>query len=543
MRRPEGLRTAMINDGEARYRALFELAPVSFWVEDFSEVIATLEALKAEGVRDFPAHFAAHPEILVELSQKIRIIEVNDLTPVMFGARSKEELMGSLDKVFVPESYLAFFDQMVALAGGERSFVSEAVAGTMDGRRLDILLQVVVLPPEEGLTLTLVTILDISQRKAAERDSRAREKLYRTLIESIPHMVWLGDAQGRITYCNLAVRQATRLTLERIQGRDWLDVVHPDDIGEIRALRAAAHQHGRSYRGEARFRAADGSHRIVQYIEAPVQDEKGQVVHWVGISTDITELKAAQEKLQSSLERSNRELAQIAHAASHDLQEPLRMISSYADLLQRRLAGIADEKTSRYTAYMVEGADRIRQLVDDLATLSSISTEDREPSQVATRAVVTAAVAALQPQLDACGGQILYGDLPDVMADRRQLTQLFRHLIDNSLKFRSADPPRIDISVRRDGTMQLFAVKDNGTGFDSAKYGERVFGMFQRLHTRDQYPGTGIGLTLARKIVERNGGRIWVESSPGAGTTIFFTVPALPAELVAGQNGRAPDAG
>ena len=543
MRRPRGLRTAMINDVEARYRAIFELAPVSFWVEDFTAAVALIEAMKAAGVRDFRAHFAAHPEILAELAGKIQVIEVNDISLTMFGARSREELLGSLDKVFVPESYPVFLEQMVALAGGERSFVSEGINGTLDGRRIDVLVQLSILPAEAGITRGLITLLDISQRKAAERESRAKEKQYRTLLESIPHMVWLGDAQGRITYCNLAMRQATRLTLEQIQGRDWLDVFYPDDIGQIRALRTAAHQHSRSYRGEARFRAADGSHRIVQYIKAPVQDENGRVVHWVGISTDITELKVAQEKLQSSLERSNRELAQIAHAASHDLQEPLRMISSYADLLQRRQAGITDEKTSRYTAYMVEGADRIRQLVGDLATLSSISTEDREPSQVATQAVVIDAVAALQPQLDACGGQIRYGELPDVMADKRQLTQIFLHLIDNSLKFRGADPPHIEISVRRDGVMQLFAVKDNGTGFDGAKYGERVFGMFQRLHTRDQYPGTGIGLTLARKIVERNGGRIWAESQPGAGTTIFFTVPALPAELGDGQDGRPPGAG
>ncbi|HWN70519.1 MAG TPA: PAS domain S-box protein [Haliangium sp.] len=531
----------MINDVEARYRAIFELAPVSFWVEDFTDAAAMLEAMKAEGVQDFRAHFAAHPEILTELARKIRVIEVNEISPVMFGARSKEELLGSLDRVFLPETYPVFLEEMVALARGERSFASEAVTGTLDGHRIDVLVQLVLLPVEKnGTTHALVTLLDITQIKAAERDSRAQEKQQRTLLESIPHMVWLGDAHGRITYCNQAMRQATRLTVAQIQGRDWIDVVHPDDIGEIRALRAAAHQHGRSYRGEARFRAADGSHRAVQYIKTPVHDEHGEVVQWVGISTDITELKAAREKLQGSLERSNRELAQIAHAASHDLQEPLRMISSYADLLQRRQAGVADEKTSRYTAYMVEGADRIRQLIDDLATLSSISTEDREPTQVPTRAVLTAAVAAMQPELAACGGQILYGHLPDVMADQRQLTQLFRHLIDNSLKFRSAKPPRIEISMRRDGPMQLFAVKDNGIGFDGAKYGERVFGMFQRLHARDQYPGTGIGLPLARKIVERNGGRIWVESQPDEGTTIFFTVPALPAELVDSGDTQPP---
>ena len=531
----------MTNHMETRYRSIFERAPVSFWEEDFTDAVAVLDALKAAGVRDFRAHFAAHPELVTELASKIRILDVNEISAAMFGARSKEELLGALDKVFLPESYPVFIEQMIALARGERSFVAENTAGTLDGRRIEVMASLVMFPPEEGITRGLITIWDISQRKAAERESRAAEKQYHTLIETIPHMVWLGDAAGRISYCNPAMRQATRMTLEQIQGRDWVDVVQPDGRGEIRTLQSAAHRRRRSYRGAAGFRAADGSHRVVQYIESPVEDELGDIIHWVGISTDITELEEAQGKLQHSLERSNRELAQIAHAASHDLQEPLRMISSYADLLQRRTAGIADEKTSRYTGYMVEGADRIRRLIYDLATLSSISTEDREPTRVSTRAVVAAAVAVMEAQLDACGGRVVHGELPDVMADRRQLTQLFLHLMDNAIKFRGVQPPRVEISVRRDGTMQLFTVEDNGTGFDSSKYGERVFGMFQRLNAREQYPGTGIGLTLARKIVERNGGRIWAESRPDAGTSIFFTVPALPAELVTGRAGSQFD--
>jgi PAS domain S-box-containing protein len=530
----------MTNDIEARYRSIFERAPVAFLVQDFTEALAVLDALRATGVSDFRAHFAAHPEVAGELAQKIRIVELNETAPALFGARSKDELLRSLDGLFLPETYPHFVGQMVALAHGERTYVLEAAAKKLDGTRIEVLVNIVMLPEQGGTTHGLVTLLDISNRKAAERESTAQAKQHHTLIEAIPHMVWLGDAAGRITYGNQAMRQATRMTLEQLQGRDWLDVVQPDDHSEIRALRSAAYQRRRSYRGETRFRPAGGSLRVMQYIETPVEDERGQITHWVGISTDITELKEAQNKLQHSLERSNRELAQIAHAASHDLQEPLRMISSYAELLQRRQAGIADEKTKRYTAYMVEGADRIRQLIDDLAMLSSISTEDRELMQVSTSAVLAAAIEATRARLDACGGRVVHGELPDVMADRRQLTQIFLHLIDNSLKFRGPEPPCIEISVRRDGPMQLFAVKDNGIGFDGDKYGERIFGMFQRLHTRDQYAGTGIGLALARKIVERNGGRIWAESSPDAGTTVFFTVPAPAAELVAGQGGTEP---
>jgi PAS domain S-box-containing protein len=525
----------MTNDLEGRYRAIFELAPVSLWEEDFTEAVAAIDAMKAAGVRDFRQHFRAHPELVTELARMVKIVDVNRISPVMFGAASKEELLGSLDKVFVEETYPVFAEQMIALANGETTFVTESMARTLQGQTLYCYCSLVLLPPHEGVTRGLVTLMDISKRKLAEKELATQEKLYRTLIESIPHMVWMGDAQGRITYCNRAMRQATQRSLSDFRGRDWIETIHPDDRDKILELREAAHRHRRPYRGEFRFRAADGSHRMVHFIDTPVEDERGQVVHWVGINTDITELKQAQHTLQTSLERSNLELAQIAYAASHDLQEPLRMISSYADLLETRRSAEVDEKTSRYAGYMVEGAARIRQLIDDLVMLSSISMEAREPRQVNAGAVVAAVTAALQDEIAVCQGQVVCGDLPDVLADRRQLMQLFHHLFENSLKFRCDEAPRIEVSVRRDGSMYQFAVKDNGQGFDSDKYGERIFGMFQRLHDRDQYPGTGIGLALAKKIVERNGGRIWVESQPGAGATFFFTVPAVPGEVMDGD--------
>jgi PAS domain S-box-containing protein len=525
----------MTNDVEGRYRAIFELAPVSLWEQDFTEAVAAIDAMKAAGVRDFRAHFRAQPELLAELARMVKVIDVNRISPVMFGAASKEELLGSLDKVFVAETYPVFAEQMIALASGEPMFVTEGMARTLQGDVLYCFCSLVMLPPHQGITRGLVTIMDISQRRLAEKELATQEKLYRTLIESIPHMVWMGDAQGRITYCNHAMRQATQRTNTDFVGHDWIEIIHPDDREKILELREAAQRHRRPYRGEFRFHAADGSHRVVYFIGTPVEDEHGEVVQWVGINTDITELKQAQHTLQTSLERSNLELAQIAYAASHDLQEPLRMISSYADLLETRRGDQIDEKTSRYAGYMVEGAARIRQLIDDLVMLSSISKEAREPAQVQTGAVVAAVTAAMQDELDVCGGQIVCGDLPDVLADRRQLMQLFHHLFDNSLKFRRDEAPRIELSVRRDGSMYQFAVKDNGQGFDGKKYGERIFGMFQRLHDRDQYPGTGIGLALAKKIVERNGGRIWVESHPGDGATFFFTMPAVPGEIVDGN--------
>lgn len=524
---------------DSRYQDIFEHAPVSFWEEDFTEVVADIQVMKAAGIADFDRHFTDFPEIVERLATKVQILSVNQISPTMFGARSKEELLGSLDKVFLPETYPAFSKQMLALAKGETHFSSEAFAGTLAGERIYTLFSVTMLPRRpNGKQYGLVTIQDISWRKRVEDAQAAQERLYRTLLESIPHMVWMADGEGALTYGNGALRRVARRSLEELNGTDWLDLVAADERDELLALRETARQERRAYRATLRYSDPDGVRRTMYFIESPVKDAKETVLHWVGISTDITELEGTRHDLQTALDRSNRELAQIAHAASHDLVEPLRMLSSYAELLQLRRDLALDEKTRRYTEYMVEGAERIRQLIDNLGALSSISLEERTPTPVALDGVMHAVLNTLRPELEASDSEVLYDQLPEVMADEQHLRQLFQLMIDNSIKFRGDTAPRIEVAGYRDGTMHVVSVQDNGQGFDSAIYGDRIFGMFQRLHGRDAYPGTGIGLTLARKIVERSGGRMWVESAPGAGAKFFFTLPAAPSEIIETQQSR-----
>ncbi|MCG8418755.1 MAG: PAS domain S-box protein [Proteobacteria bacterium] len=522
-------------DIERRYKEIFELAPVSLWEWDYSAVVAAIESLKVEGIRDLRAHFADHPEVVGELVALAKIINVNRASLAMFGAECKEQLLGSIDRVFVPETYALFRDQMMALADGESNFAGEAFADTLTGTRLYVYLTLTVLPPRDRVTTVLVTIWDISRRKKAEDELAAQEMLYRTLTESIPHLVWMGDSQGKITYCNRAMCEATGISLDQARGRDWIETVHPDDRDKILAIRQRAQEQRNSYRGEYKFRAADDSHRTVSFIDTPVTDRSGEVVSWVGINTDISQLKETQEQLQSALERPNRELSQITHVASHDLQEPLRMVASYAQLLKHRYAEKLDQKADKYIGYLVEGAVRIRQLIRDLLAFSNVSIEGKEPVETDSGRVVSAVISRMEKEIAETGATITRDPLPDVLADQGQMVKLFHNLLGNSLKFRSGEAPRIHISARRDGAMCLFSVKDNGKGFDSEVYGERVFEMFQRLQTRDQYPGTGIGLTIAQKIVERHGGRIWVVSHPESGATFFFTLPAVGVEIIAGE--------
>lgn len=225
------------------------------------------------------------------------------------------------------------------------------------------------------------------------------------------------------------------------------------------------------------------------------------------------------------LARSNRELEQFAYVASHDLQEPLRMVTSYTQLLGRRYKGKLDSDADEFIAYAVDGAARMQELINDLLDYSRVTTQGKGFEPIDGEAVLGKALGNLQAAVVESGARISHDLLPTVKADATQLGQVFQNLISNAIKFRGDRPPEIHVGAeRRDGACQ-FSIRDNGIGIDP-KHFDRLFVIFQRLHTREEYPGTGIGLALCRRIVERHGGKIWVESQPGKGSTFYFTIPA-----------------
>jgi len=309
----------------------------------------------------------------------------------------------------------------------------------------------------------------------------------------------------------------------------WLAGVHPDDRAYCDHAIHRALQGEAAYDIEFRVLWPDGTIRFIKANGEVTWDEQDQPTRMVGVNYDITERKRAQEDLQSKtneLERSNAELEQFAYVASHDLQEPLRMVSSYTQLLAKRYPDKLDKDANEFIAYAVDGATRMQRLIQDLLLYSRVGRGSAlVPCEL--QAAYDLALRNLKLALDESQAQVTHDPLPRVLGDTGQLAQLLQNLIGNAFKFRSERAPVVHVSAVRDGAMWRIGVRDNGIGIDP-EYHQRIFVIFQRLHTREHYAGTGIGLAICKKIVERHAGRIWVESQPGRGTTFFFTLAAVP---------------
>ena len=287
-------------------------------------------------------------------------------------------------------------------------------------------------------------------------------------------------------------------------------------------------EEGTLYNQEVTYRAKEGWQIPMLFSGSIMYDEvQGMVV--VTIAKDITERKRIEEELgrqTQELHRSNKELEQFAYVASHDLREPIRKVSSFTQLLAQRYQGRLDASADKFIGYIVDGASRMEKLIDDLLTYSRVGRRDILMEETDLSTIMSRVVIDLEKAIKETHAQVTFDPLPTVMANPTQMGQLLQNLVANAIKFHGAAPPQVHLSAQPQGNEWRLTVRDNGIGIEP-QYAERIFVMFQRLHSRQEYPGTGIGLAVCKKIVERHGGRIWVESELGKGAAFHFTLPLL----------------
>lgn len=380
--------------------------------------------------------------------------------------------------------------------------------------------------PDGQIVAGVVASVDVTDRIAAERALRQSEERYRAVVEDGTEIVCRFKSDNTILFVNGVYCRTFGKTESELVGTNWAPAVHPDDLPAITSGLARMTVTNPIVLIENRVIDAEGRVRWMEFVNRGFFDSNGALLEIQAVARDVTERKQAESDLQEALSevrRSNADLEQFAYVASHDLQEPLRAVAGCVQILRKRYAGHLDPSANELIDHAVSGAKRMQSLIHDLLDYSRVATRKVELRKTDSGAALKQALNALTGAVEEAGATITNDPLPIVESNDTQLTQLFQNLIGNAIKYRSDSPPVIHVSAKWVGEWE-FSVRDNGIGI-APEYFERVFAIFQRLHTRAEYPGTGIGLAICKKIIERHGGRIWLESEPGAGTTFFFTIP------------------
>ena len=363
----------------------------------------------------------------------------------------------------------------------------------------------------------------IAKSEVMAREINQSRELFRILFYRSPIGTYIiQDGQFRLV--NRQFAYILGYEEDELIGKPSLSFVLPEDRDAVRENAVSMLKGGSSLGYE--FRVVNKQAKIKWVMETVVPIYYRRKRATLGSLIDVTERKQMEERLQqitSEMQRSNTELEQFAYVISHDLQEPLRMVSSYTQLLAKRYSKKLDADADEFIAYAVDGAKRMQTLLHDLLDYSRVGTRGKPFSLVNCEHIVEQAMANLKIAIEECGASVSYDVLPTIMGDEGQLVRLFQNLIANAIKFRREEAPQVNISAQRRNNTVTFSVKDNGIGIDP-QHSQSIFEIFRRLHTREEYQGTGMGLAICKKIVERHGGHISVQSQPGQGSTFYFSV-------------------
>jgi PAS domain S-box-containing protein len=498
----------------------------------FSEFSHDLSESKESGAK-YRGLLEAAPDAMVVVNQAGEIVLLNVQAEKQFGY-SRDELVGQQVKNIIPQG---FAERLIA--DGTRT-AAEALAqqiGTgieLNGRRKDgneFPIEIMLSPLEsaEGILVT-AAIRNITTRRDAETHLAQMEGRYRGLLEAAPDAMVVVNQAGEIVLLNVQAEKQFGYSRDELVGQRVKNII-PEGFAERliadgtrSAAQALAQQIGTGI--ELIARRKDGSEFPIEIMLSPLESAEGVLV--TAAIRNITERKKSEEHLVKTvgeLKRSNDELQQFAYVSSHDLQEPLRMVTSYTQLLAGRYKGRLDSDADEFIAFAVDGCNRMQGLIKDLLAYSRAGTNGKVLRDVPAENALKEALANLGATIAQSSAVVSYDALPVIRTDETQLTQVFQNLVGNAIKYHGTEVPHVHVSATKNGGNEwTFSVRDNGLGIDS-QYFDRIFILFQRLHGRDEFDGTGIGLAICKKILERLGGRIWVESQPEKGSTFYFALP------------------
>ena len=457
---------------------------------------------------------------LIEL-QKSHLVDIAGLkATVMEGTEAQRAIHNLLDEMEKAENMLLKLRVSRAKASTRNSVIAILLGTSL----------------AFGLLCAVLYLLqrEANQRALAEEASRCSEERLRMAVEAAEMGTWFWNIEKDEINWSEKFRSLFGLTSDaKLNYQAFLDVTHPDDRQRIDQTVRNALELDVPYDIEYRAVWPDSSVHWIAAKGRAHRSPDGVAVDMQGIVMDVTGRKKAQEMLQhqetlerrsADLKRSNDELQQFAYIAAHDLQEPLRMVASYTQLLARRYKGRLDSDADEFIGYAVDGAHRMQLLIGDLLAYCRVGTKGKELREISSEAALEQALLNLQGVIQESGGVVTHDPLPSVIADGAQLVQLFQNVVGNAIKYRGVELPRVHVLAKKNDDREwIFSIQDNGLGIDP-QYFEKIFVMFQRLHGREEFSGTGIGLAVCKRIAERHGGKIWVESKPGKGSTFYFNL-------------------
>jgi PAS domain S-box-containing protein len=475
---------------------------------------------------EFRTIFETTPECVKIVAPDGELLQMNASGLSMISASSAQAVIGkSVYDLVAPEDRERFREFNERVCRGERASLEFDIIGLRDERR-QMETHAAPLTYSDGSTVQLAVTRDVSERK---RDERAA-LLLSAIVDSSDDAIISKDLNGIITSWNKsAERMFGYTTAEAVSQPVAALLIPPDRQDEEPNILAKLRKGERVDHFETKRKRKDGTILDISLTISPVKDPNGTIMGASKIARDITEQIRSQQELKlsnDSLTRSNADLEQFAYSASHDLQEPLRMVSAYSEMLRRKFGNQLGSAGDEYLGFVIEGAKRMEQLLRDLRTYTHTSIVNNGPPPVVSpETAIERSIANLRAAIEESGAEITFDPLPPVRMYEFQLEQLFQNLIGNAIRYRSSERPRIHLGADPEGDEWKFFIQDNGIGI-APEYKEQIFGIFKRLHTSSDYPGTGMGLAICQRIVERAGGRIWIESQPGRGSTFFFTLPA-----------------